>query len=117
LDHIRRLCNAAWISSEIQGSDVVYFVLTVGLMLNLCPGRLLLTLLALIAAPCMATAGPLGPNLVENGICETGDFSSWTATGTCEFVRPQLGTPPGTCGYIAIDSGLGLNKVYLDGAL
>ncbi len=72
------------------------------------PARVVLALLALVAVPALADAGPLGPNLIQNGSFETGDFSSWTTSGTCEFVLPALGvlSQPSPCGGVAFNSGL-----------
>src|SRR5258706_15770456 len=72
------------------------------------PARVVLALLALVAVPALADAGPLGPNLIRNGSFETGDFSSWTTSGTSEFVLPALGglSQPSPCGGCAFNSGL-----------
>ena len=50
--------------------------------------RLLLTVSALAVVPSVATAGPI--NLVQNGGFETGNFSSWTVTGPCQFVLASV---------------------------
>ena len=74
-------------------------------MLNLRSPRTVLALAALLAVPVAAAGSPLGPNLVQNGSFETGDFTSWTTSGTCEFVSPALGlNAPAGCGGVAFDS-------------
>jgi hypothetical protein len=50
--------------------------------------RLLLALSVLIVVPRLATADPI--NLVQNGGFETGNFSSWTVTGPCQFVLASI---------------------------
>lgn len=50
--------------------------------------RLLLALSALVVVPSVAAAGPI--NLVQNGGFETGNFSSWTVTGPCQFVLASI---------------------------
>jgi PEP-CTERM motif len=50
--------------------------------------RLLLALSAVVVIPSLAAAGPI--NLVQNGGFETGNFSSWTVTGPCQFVLASI---------------------------
>jgi len=50
--------------------------------------RILLAFSAAVVVPSLATAGPI--NLVQNGGFETGNFSSWSVTGPCQFVLASI---------------------------